>query len=499
MMGLWDKVYNWFWALPNAEKISFWGVLIPTLGLIAGFIAWLLSKRNRKESGSSVNITVTSPPKEDSGALAEKIYDRLEKTEGQLNEATQSLQSKDEEIRALKDAVEGLRELEKHDETAQLADEAERELLTGNPAKAKDLFRNIAENKFKKSKETDAQSQAEKIESAHAYRRLGALAFRNDTHNALEAYQKSVELDPDNADGLNKLGRLLRRLGKLNTAEEYYLKALKINDELGHKEGMAKQYCNIGIIREIQGDLKGAEEYHRQSLRIEEELGHKKGMAADYGNIGNIRQIQGDLVGAEDYYLKSLKINEEIERKVGIAIQCSNLGLIRKMQGDLVKAEDYFLKSLKINEDLGRKEGIATNLCNLGTIRKTQGDLVGAEDYYLKSLKINEAMQRKKSIAMDYGNLGNIRQIQGDLVGAEEFYLKSQKINKELGRKEGMAADCCNFANIRKTQGDLVGAEELWSKALALYKEMGAAPMIEDIQCRLDELPTRKICQNFNI
>ena len=47
---------------------------------------------------------------------------------------------------------------------------------------------------------------------------------------------------------------------------------------------MAAAYGNLGIIAQIRGDLEEAEELHQKSLQIQEELGHRKGMAASYGN-----------------------------------------------------------------------------------------------------------------------------------------------------------------------------------------------------------------------
>ncbi|ACS80072.1 tetratricopeptide repeat protein [Maridesulfovibrio salexigens] len=452
--------FPWFWKLGLGLKFGFLAVVLAAYPVGVHILSFFRKK----------------PEQIDSQSLAEKLYDDLKDTQ-------QTVISKNEEIEALKNIIEGLRKPQETDEEDNHAAKAEAELAKGN-------F-DLAEAFYLKQVQKDEESANESsLKAAEAYRNAGFLAFMNNPKKAFGAYQKSVELDPNSAEGWNRLGHLQKLFGNMVAAEEAYQKVLQLKGNDKSIEAVA--YGNLGNIRQTQGDLEGAEEFYNKALKIDEKLGRKEGMAAEYGNIGNIRQTQGDLEGAEEFYNKSLKIDEKLGRKEGMAIRYGNLGLIRKTQGDLEGAEEFYNKSLKIDEELGRKEGMAIRYGNLGLIRKTQGDLEGAEEYHLKSLAIEKELGRKEGMAADYGNLGNIRKIQGDLEGAEEYHLKSLAIEKELGRKEGMAADYGNLGNIRKIQGDLEGAEKFWQQSLELYKQIGAAPMIEQIQGWLDELEFKK-------
>jgi Flp pilus assembly protein TadD len=51
---------------------------------------------------------------------------------------------------------------------------------------------------------------------------------------------------------------------------------------------------------------------HRKSLALEEELGHKEGMASDYGNLGLIYRTRGDLDTAEEMLRKALALFEQV-------------------------------------------------------------------------------------------------------------------------------------------------------------------------------------------
>ncbi|MFK7785900.1 MAG: tetratricopeptide repeat protein, partial [Crocinitomicaceae bacterium] len=82
------------------------------------------------------------------------------------------------------------------------------------------------------------------------------------------------------------------------------------------------------LIQKARGDLDGAEEMYKKSLAIEEKLGHLEGMASDYGNLGLVFQARGDLDGAEELYKKSLEIGNKSGFKEIIEIAERNLELL---------------------------------------------------------------------------------------------------------------------------------------------------------------------------
>ena len=105
-----------------------------------------------------------------------------------------------------------------------------------------------------------------------------------------------VDIDPINAVAYGNLGIVYRTRGELDKAEEFYHKALEINEALGHKEGMASQYGNLGIVYQTRGELDKAEEFYHKALEINEALGRKEGMARQYGNLGVVYQTRGECI-----------------------------------------------------------------------------------------------------------------------------------------------------------------------------------------------------------
>ncbi|WP_417911528.1 tetratricopeptide repeat protein [Candidatus Electronema sp. TJ] len=312
------------------------------------------------------------------------------------------LEAKDEQIKALTEAVTALA---KADAPAKSINEALQALEQGDTAKAQAIFAEVLRSK-------EAEGRQANKEAAAAARHLGALAFMNDTKAALAAYQKAVQLDPDDVDGWNQLGHLLHRTGELAQAEEAYRKVLALGEAHQDKEWQAKAYgnlgnvyltrSNLGLVYDARGELDKAEEMYSKSLEISEALGLKAATANQYGNLGNV------------YFIRT------------------NLGLVYDTRGELDKAEEMHQKSLEISKALGTKEATANNYAGLGIVYQARGELDKAEAMYRKALEISETLGLKEATARIYGNLGVVYKTRGELDKAEAAYSKSLSLYQEM-------------------------------------------------------------------
>jgi serine phosphatase RsbU (regulator of sigma subunit)/tetratricopeptide (TPR) repeat protein len=269
------------------------------------------------------------------------------------------------------------------------------------------------------------------------------------------------------ADALNNIGYLSNNKGVLPKALKYFHKSLKIQEEIGNKEGIARSLINIGAIYAKQGDIPKALKYYHKSLKIREEIDDKPGIANGLNNIGAIYHDQGDYPIALEYHYKSLKIREEIGDKKGIAISLNNIGAIYIDQGyDLPKALEYYHKSLKIREEIDDKPGIANSLNNIGAIYHDQGDIPKALEYFHKSLKIQEEMGNKQGIAYSLNYIGVIELQKGSNSGiavAKQYFLKSLEIAQEIGYPKRISEASSYLSQVYEKQGKGM-------KALEMYK-----------------------------
>src|SRR5580700_2996069 len=86
-------------------------------------------------------------------------------------------------------------------------------------AEATPLLNAVAEDKTALAKQETARAEKDRKEAAIAYRNLGAIAGLRDPKRALEAYEKAVELDPDDLESLLRIGEIQIYHGDLNEAQ----------------------------------------------------------------------------------------------------------------------------------------------------------------------------------------------------------------------------------------------------------------------------------------
>ena len=279
-----------------------------------------------------------------------KISNQAVKTSFNINQIVTTLtnkhqldvQAKDDQIKALTEAVTALSTGKGIDASQSELNAALAALAQGNTTLAKTLFAKTAEKAEQQTKQ-----------GAEALRNLGALAFLdNNTQEALQAYSRATQLDPDNADGWNMLGLLLDRVGDLTEAIAAYNTVLALGDKHGDKQEIAIAYGNLGTVYQIRGDLDKAIGFTQKALKLHEDLGSRAGMAINYGNLGAIYQIRGDLDKAIEFQQKAVKLDEGLGSKKGMASDYGSLGDVYRIRGDLDKAIEIQQKALKLNEDL---------------------------------------------------------------------------------------------------------------------------------------------------
>ncbi|MBL4587555.1 MAG: tetratricopeptide repeat protein [Flavobacteriales bacterium] len=221
--------------------------------------------------------------------------------------------------------------------------------------------------------------------------------------------------------------------GNYPKALNYYMQGLKINEEIGNKEGSAIAIGNIGSIYLSQGNYPKALDYYQRSLKIKEKIGDRRATANAIGNIGSVYGNQENYIKALEYFHRSLKIYEEFGNKKGIAATLNNIGSMYQSQEDYPKAPDYYQRSLKIKEEIGDIHATTNALLNIGVIYKNQGDYPKAIDYYQRSLKISQEIGDKKGSAGSMYNIGLVYQDQGDYHKALSYCKESLVISKDVG------------------------------------------------------------------
>jgi diguanylate cyclase (GGDEF)-like protein len=204
---------------------------------------------------------------------------------------------------------------------------------------------------------------------------------------AIDKYSEALK-HAAHARDLTLKGRCLRRLGdmhyfltSLDLSLKYYLRALRIYDDLdlsdeesGAQLQSAHLLSAIGNVLKLSGDLNGSMDYYRRSLEAYRELDHAPCIPGVSYNIATIMQERGRLEEAEKAYTESLREAERREDGYLVSLTQNSLGSVCLAKEDYEKAEEHFRSSLSTSEKMNRKSGILVSLMKLQELHRAKGE-----------------------------------------------------------------------------------------------------------------------------
>ena len=234
----------------------------------------------------------------------------------------------------------------------------------------------------------------------------------------------------------NILGLVYWNLSDYHKALEYYSKAIHINEEIGNKEGIARNLGNIGLVYIKLSEYPKALEYLSKAILIKGELEDKRGIAINLGNIGAVYIYLSDFPKALEYYSKSLHINEEIGTKGGIAVYLGNIGMVYRGLSDYPKALEYLSKGLLIYEEIGSKLGIASTLGSIGMVYRDLSEYPKALEYLNRAYSLSNEIG-DKSLRRDHlQEYSGLYEKMGEIEKAFSYYKQYIALEKEIESEE---------------------------------------------------------------
>jgi tetratricopeptide (TPR) repeat protein len=167
-----------------------------------------------------------------------------------------------------------------------------------------------------------------------AHTNLGyVLATQSRSAEAIEHYQKALEINPDYAEAHNDLGTVFLKQGQSREAIGCYRRALEINPDF------AEAYYNLGCAYDKQGDLDKATGYYQKAIEVRADL------AEAYYSLGMIFKLRGRLDDAVEFYRKAIRSKPDYADAHG------NLADVLMAQGKLAEAVKEYQRTLELMPD----------------------------------------------------------------------------------------------------------------------------------------------------
>ncbi len=118
--------------------------------------------------------------------------------------------------------------------------------------------------------------------------------------NAVEAYTKAQQIDPDKTDAFNNMGNALKDQGKFDEAIQAYQTAITISPT------NALALNNLAVIYQTRGQLVEALETYNQAIKS------KPNFAEAHNNLGNTLVALGRLDAAENSYKSAIALKPDL-------------------------------------------------------------------------------------------------------------------------------------------------------------------------------------------
>lgn len=238
------------------------------------------------------------------------------------------------------------------------------------------------------------------------------------------------------------VGKAHLRLGNFDTAIDYFVRDLKIAEDLNDKVRIRTACCHLANCCRNLGYLWRAKDYIERLYKIAKEGGGESwGLFHDYQNIGTAFNTleYPDMFILSFCYKDLLKLTEELKDTPKKGWACKVLGSSHLRMGDCETAlRDcetalrFFEQHLRISKKVGDRieEGIAYR--NLGTAYQLQNEFELARIFHEACLEIAKEAGNSVWLADSFFNVGRSLESLGQLDKAAEFYKRCLSIYDDL-------------------------------------------------------------------
>lgn len=177
--------------------------------------------------------------------------------------------------------------------------------------------------------------------------------------DAMAAYKRALEIQPDNEQALSALAEIYREQGRADAAIEGYRAVLRVDPRSPQIWfQLATLYLDLGRSRESEATFQEA-------------LKHNPKMGAAYNSLAALAFERGNMAEAERLVRRGLELEEDLRSSR------FNLARILEGRGDLVGAEKLYRDEVSLYADHGRAR------FNIAQLRRQRGD----RDGYLAELR----------------------------------------------------------------------------------------------------------------
>jgi len=159
------------------------------------------------------------------------------------------------------------------------------------------------------------------------------LALEGNLENAVVAFCKSIELNPNYSPAYNNLGLVLSEMKKLYEAEACFRRAIELSPNDPHA------YNNLGLVLIDLNFLQKAVECFQRAIELFPD------QPEIYNNLGTAWEEQSCIVEAKEAYCQAIQLNPNYPEAY------YNMGGLMRRTKCIDEAETYFCRAIELKPD----------------------------------------------------------------------------------------------------------------------------------------------------
>ncbi len=193
----------------------------------------------------------------------------------------------------------------------------------------------------------------------------------------------------------------------------------------------------VGFIYRALGELQSALDYYGRALRLCKDLGNKTDEPILLNNIGNVYDALGEPQKALAYYNDALALWSARNERGAQADTLNNVGLVYLFLGQPQRALDYYQQSLQLKRELGNATKTANTLSNIAVVYAILGEEGRALEYLKEASDLQHGARDLSGEATTYYFTAYVHAAQGGMTKALEDYNQALTMQRAVGNRRG--------------------------------------------------------------
>lgn len=285
-----------------------------------------------------------------------------------------------------------------------------------------------------------------------------------------ENQNKTIEVRKGLAKAYGSIGIIFSEQSNYANALKFYLKSVKIYEDLSDDEKSAKLYNNIGIVYKSQGEDFKALEYFVKAQKIQEKL-KDASIGITLTNIANCYLNQKSFDKAFDYYNQAKSSLDNYPNPRALGEWYNNFGLFFKATNTTSKAIENWNQAIKTFQSIDDKFGITDTYIYLSQLYFDKGNYPEALQFANKSLTLSKEINVLEQIVLSEKLLSDIYSKTGNANLALEHYKLYSKANDSLINETNIRKSVQEEMTYEFEKREVIQKEELEKRELLLQEQ----------------------------